>query len=78
MGIKDFSAKRIRSGVETLLASLKVSKETRGHLQSHGLSGVQHQSYDDYQYQEEIRDALSRLYVALDTKPNLGVRSRAK
>ncbi len=36
-GITDFSAKRIRSGVETLLASLKVSKETRGHLQSHGL-----------------------------------------
>ena len=77
-GIKDFSAKRIRSGVETLLASLKVSKETRGHLQSHGLSGVQHQSYDDYQYQDEIRDALCQLYLALDSTPNLGNRRRVK
>lgn len=68
-GITDFSAKRIRSGVETLLASLKVSKETRGHLQSHGLSGVQHQSYDDYQYQEEIREALGKLFLAIDGKP---------
>lgn len=37
--IDGFQLKRIRSGVETLLAGAGVSREIRGHLQSHGLTG---------------------------------------
>ena len=39
--IEGLQLKRIRSGVETLLAANGVSREVRGHLQSHGLTGVQ-------------------------------------
>ncbi|RYH29770.1 MAG: integrase, partial [Alcaligenaceae bacterium] len=39
--VADFQTKRIRSGVETLLASAKVSQDIRGRLQSHGVTGVQ-------------------------------------
>lgn len=37
--VEDFQLKRIRSGVETLLAANGVSREVRGRLQSHGLTG---------------------------------------
>lgn len=37
--ILDFQLKRIRSGIETLLAREGISREVRGHLQSHGLTG---------------------------------------
>lgn len=59
--IKDFKAKRIRSGVETMLASVKISKDTRGRLQSHGISGVQDRHYDGYDYLPELRTALETL-----------------
>jgi integrase len=39
-GDTGFQLKRIRSGVETLLAREGISREVRGHLQSHGLTGV--------------------------------------
>jgi integrase len=59
--IEGFQLKRIRSGVETLLAREGVSREVRGHLQSHGLTGVQARHYDGHDYVPEKRHALSLL-----------------
>jgi integrase len=59
--IPEFTAKRIRSGVETLLASLGVSQEVRGRLQSHGVSGVQARHYDGHDYMPEKMKALQLL-----------------
>ncbi len=56
--IEGFQLKRIRSGVETLLAAHGVSREVRGHLQSHGLTGVQARHYDGHDYQPQKRQAL--------------------
>lgn len=66
--IADFQAKQLRSGVETLLASLKVTKETRGRLQSHGISGVQDKNYNGYEYLDEKQKALNLLYERLVEK----------
>ena len=60
--IPGFATKRLRSGVETLLASARVSSDTRGRLQSHGISGVQARHYDAHDYLEEKREALETLY----------------
>jgi integrase len=57
-----FQAKRVRSGVETALASLRVSKETRGHLLSHGVAGVQDASYDGHDYAAQKLEALETLH----------------
>lgn len=59
--IDGFQLKRIRSGVETLLAAHGVSREVRGHLQSHGLTGVQARHYDGHDYMREKRLALDIL-----------------
>lgn len=59
--IENFQLKRIRSGVETLLAANGVSREIRGHLQSHGLTGVQARHYDGHDYMPEKRMALEVL-----------------
>lgn len=59
--IEGFQLKRIRSGVETLLAGNGVSREVRGHLQSHGLTGVQARHYDGHDYMTEKRKALEIL-----------------
>jgi integrase len=64
-GVDGFTIKRIRSGVETLLASKGVSREIRAQLQSHGLSGVQQASYDGHDYKAEKLFALETLYSAL-------------
>lgn len=53
-----FQFSDLRRTAETLLASLKVSKDTRAQLQSHGLSGVQTRHYDRYEYMEEKLQAL--------------------
>lgn len=66
--IAGFTAKRIRSGVETTLAAAKVSLEARGHLQSHGISGVQARHYDGHDYLDAKREALDKLYEILDTE----------
>jgi integrase len=63
--IPDFQAKRLRSGVETLLASAGISKEIRGRLQSHGISGVQAAHYDAHDYVKEKRQALETLFRLL-------------
>lgn len=67
--IPDFQAKRIRSGVETLLASVGVSTEIRGRLQSHGIAGVQARHYDGHDYLNEKRKALETLNKLLNQKP---------
>lgn len=65
-GIPEFQAKRIRSGVETLLASVGVSREIRGRLQSHGVAGVQARHYDGHEYMDEKRKALEMLQKLLE------------
>lgn len=65
--IPDFRAKRVRSGVETLLASARISSEVRGRLQSHGISGVQARHYDGHDYMAEKRHALEALHKLLDS-----------
>ena len=57
--IAGFNLKRIRSTIETTLASQGVSKDTRGRLQSHGIFGVQDKHYDDYDYFSEKLEALN-------------------
>ena len=74
-GIKNFSAKRIRSGVETALASEGVSREDRGHLQSHGVSGVQSIHYDAYDYLKEKLKALNTLYSVLAQRKGSGLNA---
>lgn len=72
--IPEFRAKRIRSGVETLLASARISSEIRGRLQSHGISGVQARHYDGHDYMDEKRRALvtlHRLLTATKTENNV-------
>ena len=66
--IEGFQLKRIRSGVETLLAAQGVSREVRGHLQSHGLTGVQARHYDGHDYMPEKRSALDILSRELQLK----------
>lgn len=68
--IENFSAKRIRSGVETALASVGISREIRGHLQSHGIAGIQARHYDAHDYlPEKLRalEAFFDLITATDT-----------
>jgi integrase len=59
--IEDFQLKRVRSGVETLLAANRISREIRGHVQSHGLTGIQARHYDGHDYMLEKREALEVL-----------------
>jgi integrase len=63
--IERFQTKRIRSGIETLLASAGVSRDVRGRLQSHGVAGVQAHHYDGHDYVAEKRQALEILYKLL-------------
>jgi hypothetical protein len=69
-----FTLRDIRRTLETLLASWAVSSDARKHIQSHGLSGVQHRHYDRYEYLREKRAALTLLasrlqrLLARDTK----------
>lgn len=65
--IPEFNAKRIRSGVETLLASARISTEIRGRLQSHGISGVQARHYDGYSYMDEKTHAVETLFNLLES-----------
>ena len=67
-GIFGFETKRIRSGVETLLASVGVGKDTRGRLQSHGIAGVQDTHYDGHDYLQVKRQALDTLFSLLNAK----------
>lgn len=48
-----------RRTIETMLASLGVSKDHRAQIQSHGLSGVQQKHYDRHDYMTEKLSALT-------------------
>ncbi len=76
--IADFQAKRIRSGVETILASAGTPKEIRGRLQSHGVSGVQARHYDGHDYMTEKRNALATLLKLLNQSDGNNVMSMRK
>jgi len=67
--IVDFRTKRLRSGVETLLAKAKIQADHRGRLQSHGISGVQARHYDGHDYMDEKRHALETLFDVLEGRP---------
>lgn len=75
--INGFQLKRVRSGVETILASLGVSEEVRGHLQSHGISGLQNRHYNGYEYFKEKLDALNLLFDVLEKKQKSIRRKKA-
>ena len=66
--IDEFKLKRVRSGVETLLANQQVSQETRGRLQSHGITGIQNAHYNAYDYTIEKHQALQTLLDTLNEK----------
>ncbi|MDE2274840.1 MAG: integrase [Burkholderiales bacterium] len=67
--IEGFQLKRVRSGVETLLAANRISREIRGHVQSHGLTGIQARHYDGHDYMAEKREALEVLARELSRAP---------
>ena len=67
--IEGFEPKRLRSGIETALASLGIGREIRAQVQSHGLGGVQDRHYDDHDYMAEKRAALQALLDLLNTEP---------
>lgn len=53
-----FDLRDIRRTCETMLASIRISKDIRGQLLSHGISGVQAAHYDRHEYIAEKRKAL--------------------
>ena len=76
--IPGFQLKRVRSGVETLLAANDVSREIRGQLQSHGLTGVQARHYDGYDYMPEKLQALEQLFAVLINRPKANAAQSRK
>jgi integrase len=58
MGGETFDLRDIRRTVETMLAGMGISRDTRAQLMSHGLSGVQATHYDRHTYTNEKRAAL--------------------
>ena len=58
IGGEPFNLRDIRRTVETMLAGLGISKDTRAQLLSHGISGVQAAHYDQHTYTDEKRAAL--------------------
>lgn len=56
-----FTLGDLRRTVESQLSAAHISEEVRGHLQSHGLNGVQHRHYDMHEYLAEKKAALKTL-----------------
>lgn len=54
-----FNLRDIRRTVETRMAGLGISRDTRAQVLSHGLSGVQDKHYDRHSYETEKRNALT-------------------
>jgi integrase len=71
---EDFELRDLRRTAETMLASLKVPRDVRAQLLSHGLGGVQNRHYDRHDYAVEKRDALERwvrhLSILRSAKPS--------
>lgn len=53
-----FNLRDIRRTAETRMAGLGISKDTRAHVLSHGIGGVQDKHYDRHSYEAEKRAAL--------------------
>ena len=62
-----FQFSDLRRTIETRLSGMKVPKETRAYLQSHGLNGVQTRHYDRHDYEQEKRDALRVLHQWIES-----------
>lgn len=56
--VEPFQMKDLRRTVETMMAAMKVTKDVRAQVLSHGISGVQATTYDRHGYDEEKRRAL--------------------
>lgn len=65
--VAQFQFSDFRRTAETLLAAQGVPSDTRKHLQSHGLSGVQSKHYDMYEYFDEKCKALALWERFLDS-----------
>ncbi|MEN3372841.1 integrase family protein [Dechloromonas sp. ZS-1] len=63
---ESFNLRDIRRTVETMLAGMGISKDTRAQLLSHGLSGVQSAHYDRHTYTDEKRRALKAWEAKLE------------
>jgi integrase len=55
-----FQLRDLRRTAETMLAGLRVPRDVRAQLQSHGLGGVQQRHYDRHDYMLEKRQALGK------------------
>jgi integrase len=55
-----FQLRDLRRTAETMLAGLRVPRDVRAQLQSHGLGGVQQRHYDRHDYMIEKRQALGK------------------
>lgn len=53
-----FQLRDIRRTCETMFAAMRISKDVRAQIQSHGLGGVQDRHYDRHDYMEEKRRAI--------------------
>jgi len=73
MQVESFNLRDMRRTVETMLAGMGISRETRAQLLSHGLSGVQAVHYDRHSYIPEKREAL----IAWETRLNSIIRDVA-
>lgn len=73
MGGPYFDTRDLRRTCETMLAGMGITKETRAHLLSHGLGGVQDAVYDKHAYTKEKRAALeaweAKLAEIIEGKP---------
>ena len=78
MKVEGFNLRDIRRTVETMLASMGISRETRAQLLSHGLSGVQSVHYDRHSYMEEKRAALMAWEARLVSIENAMAHSQHK
>lgn len=58
MKCEPFDLRDIRRTVETMMAGMKISKDNRAQVLSHGISGIQSTHYDRYAYIDEKRAAL--------------------
>jgi integrase len=67
MQVEPFNLRDVRRTVETMLAGMGVSRETRAQLLSHGLGGVQAVHYDRYSYMDEKRSALQAWEAHLES-----------
>src|SRR5690606_28969379 len=65
-----FTPGELRITVETRLQAAGVSSETRAHLQSHGLGGVQNKHYAKHDFADEKRAALETLRALCEPTPH--------